>query len=109
MLELFTRVTLQGQLQNASGGDLPIVHQHARECSRHAGLERRLMELEVNPERLEGFTHVVREPRLELERFDVLEMICGIGPGRCACEIDEVEHACVLHARTPCQPRGDTR
>ena len=89
MLELFTRVTLQDQLQNASGGDIPIVHQHDLECSRLADSESRLMELEVNPERLEGFTHVVREPRLELERFDVLEMISGIGPGPFAREVTD--------------------
>jgi hypothetical protein len=47
---------LQDQLQNAIGGDIPIVHQHDLECSRLADPESRLMEFEVDAERLEGFT-----------------------------------------------------
>ena len=101
MLQLLTGLTLHGQFQNAARGDLPIVDQQDLECSRLAGLESRLMKLEVHAERLEGFTHVVRELRLELERSNVLEMISRIGPGRCARQIDEVQHACILPMRAP--------
>ena len=81
--------------------DIPIVDQHDLERPRLACLERRLMELEVDPERLEGLAQVVREVRLELERFDVAEMIGGIGSRARAREVDEVQNARKLPMSAP--------
>ena len=93
--------SLERQPQLALRRLVQVVHHHHAEGPALPGLERRLEEVEVDAQRLEGLAHVVREGRVELQGRHVAEVVGGVDARIAAREVDEVDDAGVVAVGAP--------
>ena len=106
-----TLLPLQRKDELALDGLIVVVDHHHHKAPIRTGLQRGLPEINIDPERFEGFTHVVPKMRFQVKSLNVPEVVGSVSSWIAGSKINEVQDAGVVAIGAPelSQPRQQIR